>query len=101
MERAIHALFPRKRRSKKPRFWGIASRCILRRQTCSTVCELRHDPAATPRIKKTGDTYSRTFGTTIGSESLTAVFGMGTGVTFQICSPEILVAAFSGSKKLW
>ena len=22
---------------------------------------------------------------------------MGTGVTFQICSPEILVAAFSGS----
>ena len=38
--------------------------------------------------KKSGDTYSRTFGTTIGSESLTTVFGMGTGVTFQICSPE-------------
>ena len=32
---------------------------------------------------KSGDTYSRTFGTTIGSESLTTVFGMGTGVTFQ------------------
>ena len=38
--------------------------------------------------KKSGDTYSRTFGTTIGSESLTTVFGMGTGVTFQIWSPE-------------
>ena len=38
--------------------------------------------------KKSGDTYSRAFGTTIGSESLTTVFGMGTGVTFQICSPE-------------
>jgi hypothetical protein len=37
---------------------------------------------------KSGDTYSRTFGATIGSESLTTVFGMGTGVTFQICSPE-------------
>ncbi len=35
-----------------------------------------------------GDTYSRTFGTTIGSESLTTVFGMGTGVAFQIWSPE-------------
>ena len=39
-------------------------------------------------MKKSGDTYSRTFGTTIGSESLTTVFGMGTGVAFQICSPE-------------
>ena len=37
---------------------------------------------------KSGDTYSRTFGTTIGSESLTTVFGMGTGVAFQIWSPE-------------
>ncbi len=37
---------------------------------------------------KSGDTYSRTLGATIGSESLTTVFGMGTGVTFQICSPE-------------
>ncbi len=35
-------------------------------------------------LKKSGDTYFRTFGTIIGSESLTAVFGMGTGVTFQI-----------------
>jgi hypothetical protein len=32
---------------------------------------------------KSGNTYSRAFGTTIGSESLTTVFGMGTGVTFQ------------------
>ena len=39
-------------------------------------------------IKKSGDTYSRTFGTTIGSESLTTVFGMGTGVAFRIWSPE-------------
>ena len=38
--------------------------------------------------KKSGDTYSRAFGTTIGSESLTAVFGMGTGVAFRIWSPE-------------
>jgi hypothetical protein len=38
--------------------------------------------------KKSGDTYSRTLGTTIGSESLTTVFGMGTGVAFQIWSPE-------------
>ena len=38
--------------------------------------------------KKSGDTYFRTFGTIIGSESLTTVFGMGTGVTFQIWSPE-------------
>jgi hypothetical protein len=37
---------------------------------------------------KSGDTYSRTCGTTIGSESLTAVFGMGTGVAFRIWSPE-------------
>ena len=34
--------------------------------------------------KKPGNTYSRTFGTTIGSGSLTTVFGMGTGVAFQI-----------------
>ena len=38
--------------------------------------------------KKTGNTYFRAFGTIIGSESLTAVFGMGTGVTFPIWSPE-------------
>jgi hypothetical protein len=39
-------------------------------------------------VLKSGDTYSRAFGTTIGPESLTAVFEMGTGVTFRICSPE-------------
>ena len=39
-------------------------------------------------IIKTGDTYFRAFGTIIGSESLTTVFGMGTGVTFPIWSPE-------------
>ena len=27
-------------------------------------------------------------GTIIGSQSLTTVFGMGTGITFAICSPE-------------
>ena len=32
-------------------------------------------------------------GTIIGSGSLTAVFGMGTGVTFQIKSPERVVLA--------
>jgi hypothetical protein len=37
---------------------------------------------------KSGDTYFRTFGTIIGSESLTTVFGMETGVTFRIWSPE-------------
>jgi hypothetical protein len=39
-------------------------------------------------IKKSGDTYSRAFGTTIGFESLTTVFGMGTGVAFRKRSPE-------------
>ena len=34
-----------------------------------------------------GSTYSRTFGTTIGPGSLTAVFGMGTGVSFQVWPP--------------
>ncbi len=54
------------------------------------------DPAAVRRtrhgvgVENSGDTYSRAFGTTIGSGSLTTVFGMGTGVTFQIWSPEIL-----------
>ena len=37
---------------------------------------------------KSGDTYFRTFGTIIGSQSLTTVFGMETGVTFGIWSPE-------------
>ena len=40
-------------------------------------------------VKDSGNTYSRACGTTIGSGSLTTVFGMGTGVTFQIWSPEI------------
>ncbi len=35
-------------------------------------------------FKKRGDTYFHAFGTIIGSKSLTTVFGMGTGVTFQI-----------------
>ena len=39
-------------------------------------------------MKDSGNTYSRAFGTTIGSGSLTTVFGMGTGVTFQIWSPD-------------
>jgi hypothetical protein len=43
--------------------------------------------------KNSGDTYSRACGTTIGSGSLTTVFGMGTGVTFQIWSPENTVFA--------
>ena len=38
--------------------------------------------------KKSGDTYFRTCSTIIGSECLTTVFGMGTGVTTPICSPE-------------
>ena len=42
-----------------------------------------------PCVNDSGDTYSRACGTTIGSGSLTTVFGMGTGVTFQIWSPEI------------
>ena len=33
---------------------------------------------------KSGNTYFRTFSTIIGPESLTAVFGMGTGVSFQV-----------------
>jgi len=33
---------------------------------------------------KPGDTYFHAFGTIIGSESLTTVFEMGTGVTFLI-----------------
>jgi len=41
--------------------------------------------------ENSGDTYSRACGTTIGSGSLTTVFGMGTGVTFQIWSPENVV----------
>lgn len=38
---------------------------------------------------------SRFEGTIIGLESLTAVFGMGTGVTFPIWSPEKARAAYT------
>ena len=47
--------------------------------------------------ENSGDTYSRTCGTTIGSGSLTTVFGMGTGVTFQIWSPEMYLVAASAA----
>ena len=43
-------------------------------------------------FEKSGDTYFRTCSTIIGPESLTTVFGMGTGVTFQVCSPEVAVS---------
>ena len=36
-------------------------------------------------------TYSRVAHTTIGPGCLTAVFGMGTGVTIQVSSPEKFV----------
>ena len=39
-------------------------------------------------IKIPAMTYSRAIRTTIGPGCLTAVFGMGTGVTNQVCSPE-------------
>ena len=45
-------------------------------------------PEGVKDFKNPGDTYFRTCSTIIGSESLTTVFGMVTGVTFQICSPE-------------
>ena len=38
-------------------------------------------------FKKPGETYFHALGTIIGSESLTTVFGMGTGVAFPIWSP--------------
>ena len=38
-------------------------------------------------FKNPGNTYFRVCCTIIGSESLTTVFGMGTGVAFRICSP--------------
>ena len=37
-------------------------------------------------------TYSRADSTTIGPGCLTAVFGMGTGVSSRVCSPERRVA---------
>ncbi len=50
---------------------------------------------------KTGDTYFRAFGTIIGSESLTTVFGMGTGVTFPISSPEETRGAIKPPRACW
>ena len=44
-------------------------------------------------FEKSGSTYSRTLGTTIGSESLTIVFGMGTSVTSSVKSPEMSMCA--------
>ena len=38
-------------------------------------------------LENPGDTYFHAFGTIIGSESLTTVFEMGTGVAFPIWSP--------------
>ena len=51
-------------------------------------------------MKKSGDTYFRTFGTIIGSESLTTVFGMETGVTFRIWSPEEVHGVMAGPHAL-
>ena len=50
-------------------------------------------------LNESGNTYSRTCSTTIGSESLTTVFGMGTGVTFQIWSPERTVGRLSPDRR--
>ena len=50
-----------------------------------------------PCVDDSGDTYSRACGTTIGSGSLTTVFGMGTGVTFQIWSPEMRSRRLGGA----
>ena len=44
---------------------------------------------------KSGGTYFRTCSTIIGSKCLTTVFGMGTGVTTLICSPEETTSAYS------
>ena len=41
-------------------------------------------------------TYSRARRTTIGPGCLTAVFGKGTGVAIQVCSPEFFHAARQG-----
>jgi hypothetical protein len=38
VEKAFHGLFPLGRHPKKPRFFGVAGRRFLRRQTLSTVC---------------------------------------------------------------
>ena len=46
-----------------------------------------------PRNNKSGDTYSHSFGTTIGSERLTTVFPVGTGVVFRKSLAESSAAA--------
>jgi hypothetical protein len=45
--------------------------------------------------KKSGGTYFRVCCTIIGSNCLTSAFGLGTGVTSLICSPEEMTAAYS------
>ena len=51
-------------------------------------------------LYKSGGTYFRTCSTIIGSKRLTTVFGMVTGVTTLICSPEELIAAYSPAMTL-
>ena len=68
-------------RGRSPRGGG---HCVAR----WPIRKARRFTARRALVYESGNTYSRTCSTTIGSESLTAVFGMGTGVTFQIWSPE-------------
>ena len=49
------------------------------------------------RCKFPAMTYSRPRRTTIGPGCLTAVFGMGTGGTIQVCSPRKLLVYKDGS----
>ena len=60
------------------------------RSIASPVCA-KQNPRGKPRgfcvCKKPGDTYFHAFGTIIGSQCLTTVFGMGTGVSTAIWSP--------------
>ena len=83
-----------------------------RRQAGSTCRHLLAPSALSMRIKKprndfslrgsykSGGTYFRTCSTIIGSKRLTTVFGMVTGVTTLICSPEKLTAAYSPAMTL-
>ena len=48
-----------------------------------------------------GDTYFRTCSTIIGSESLTTEFGMVSGVTFQIWSPEKVRRVVKPERTYW
>jgi hypothetical protein len=90
----------------QPRFW--LQRCMrivkeLSRQSVNAAikttitvtfpaAELKERPTSRRlpggRSKNPAITYSRVLHTTIGPGCLTAVFGMGTGVTIQVCSPE-------------